>query len=190
MSYLKISEFFSNQITKDLDYDEEKKEIITYSIEMIFLQAFGFVLIVALASLFNALLPAAIAAIFGAFLRKLSGGAHFDSATKCLVFGAVIYTVVGVGAKNLINISFWNNNVNLLLIFISFLIVGILAPVDSKAKPIRSISFKRKLKISSLVFIAVSLLIIIVIDSLLLRTSIALGIAYQSLTLLPIFNKE
>lgn len=190
MSYLKISELLSNYITKDLDFDEEKKEIISYSLEYIFLQIFGFVVIIILAYFFNAVKPAVIAAIFGAILRKFSGGAHFNSPILCLSFGAVVYTAIGILANSINYSSFWNIKVMLFMVILSLIIVAKLAPVDSPAKPIHSISFKKKLKFFSLIFICIAIIIILYTNSFIIRTSITLGIAYQTLTLLPIFNKK
>ena len=77
-----------------------------------------------------------------------------------------------------------------MILLISFLLVAFLAPVDSEAKPIHSSSLKFKLKISSMVFIIVSYLIIHFVDSPVLSVSAILGVSYQSITLLPIFNRK
>ncbi|MFA6809174.1 MAG: accessory gene regulator B family protein, partial [Eubacteriales bacterium] len=92
MNISQISEKMSNFITKDLDYSEEKKEVVTYAIETGFLSLLGFTVILIGGYFFDALIPAAIAAVFGGLLRRVSGGAHFNTPIKCLAFGAIIYT--------------------------------------------------------------------------------------------------
>jgi accessory gene regulator B len=190
MDYSKISIYLTNFITRDLNYDEEKKEVIAYSIENIILQIGGFILIVIISFLFNALIPTIIAAIFGGFLRKVSGGFHFNSPIKCLFFGTFIYTFIGISTYKLIDYGFNNTTVLYLIDFISFLIVYLFAPVDSPAKPIHSISFKKKLKISALIILIISFLIVFITDSIILKISITFGIFYQAITLLPVFNKK
>jgi len=189
MNFTIISEKLTNGITKDLDYNEEKKEIIAYTIETVLLSICGTFLIIILGCLLNALVPVVTAAVFGGILRRLSGGAHFNMPLKCLLFGTVIYSLIGVLAKKLIGHNLTNQHVLILILLISLLIVAILAPVDSQTKPIHSVVLRKKLKISSMILIIVLLLIIINSSNILLNVSAVLGIFYQSITLLPIFNR-
>jgi len=184
-----ISKVLANFITKDLNYDEEKNEIIVYSIEMFLLGIFGFLAILLLGFLFDALLPAAVSAITGGLLRRVSGGAHFNTPLKCLGFGAVIYSFIGVLSKNLSKVGFVNWG-NILLVLISLIIVILLAPVDSEAKPIHSQALKSKLRFASIIIVIFVLMLTVFSNNLLINISATLGIFYQSLTLLPIFNKR
>lgn len=191
---MNFSENISNKlteiITNELNYNEDKKEIITYAIETALLSALGSFFLILLGYSFNALMPTVIAAIFGGFLRKVSGGAHFDSPLKCLAFGSSVYCCIGVLANQLVDYNLTNKYVLILSLFVSLLLVAFLAPVDSEAKPIHSSSLKFKLKISSIVFVIISFLVISFVDNKLISVSVVLGVVYQSLTLLPIFNKE
>ncbi|MHB8126856.1 MAG: accessory gene regulator ArgB-like protein [Desulfitobacteriaceae bacterium] len=190
MNLSDISNKLTIMITNELDYCEDKKEIIAYAIETILLFILGALLIILLGYVLNALIPAIFAAIFGGLLRRVSGGAHFNSPLKCLIFGSLIYSSIGVIAKKLVDYDLTNMYVLISCMLISFLIVSFLAPVDSEAKPIHSKSFKLKLKISSMFFIIISILIISLADNPVLSVSAVLGVSYQSLTLLPIFNRK
>ena len=106
--FANISKFLADFITKDLDYNEEKNEVVAYAIEMFLLGLVGFLAILLFGFIFNALLPAALAAISGGILRRVSGGAHFDTPLKCLGFGAIIYGFIGVIAKTLCEMGFIN----------------------------------------------------------------------------------
>jgi len=185
-----ISNKLTEVITNELDYNEDKKEIIAYSIETAILFVLGSLLIILLGYALNALLPAVFAAIFGGLLRRVSGGAHFNTPKKCLIFGSVIYSFIGVLAKKLVDYDFTNQPVLIITMLVSFLLVAFLAPVDSESKPIHSSSLKVKLKISSMVFVIISCLIILFIDNKLASVSAVLGVFYQSITLLPIFNRK
>jgi len=184
-----LSKSLANYITKDLHLEEDKNEVITYAIEMMLLTIIGFLAILLLGFVFNALLPAAIAAITGGLLRRVSGGAHFDTPLKCLSFGAIIYSFIGVLANNLWQIGFVNG-INISLLLISLILVIVLAPVDSEEKPIHSQSLKRKLKFSSIIIVTLVLILTIFSNNLLINISATFGIFYQAITLLPIFNKR
>ncbi|MGE5637548.1 MAG: accessory gene regulator ArgB-like protein [Chloroflexota bacterium] len=190
MDFSKISETLANGLTEELDFSDDQKEIISYAIETTLLSIIGTVMVTCLAYFFDALVPAIIAAVFGGLLRKLSGGAHLNTPLKCLIFGALTYSSIGVLAKNLQIYKLINQNILLLILLVCFLIVLLLAPVDSHAKPIHSEKLKIKLKISSMGFVLISFILISVTNDLLINVSAALGLLYQSITLLPIFNKR
>lgn len=191
MSYSKISTQLAQYISKDLEFSEEKEEIITYAIETLLLSLLGFAAILLVSYLFNAIIPAATAAIFGGILRRFSGGAHFNSPGKCLAFGTFIYSLIGLLTKQLITYQFINNiNILFFLLFISLVLVFLFAPVDSIAKPIHSKKLRIKLRILSILLIFFAFCFILLDISLLVKVSAVLGIMYQSITLLPFLNKR
>ncbi|ODA40524.1 accessory gene regulator B family protein [Desulfosporosinus sp. BG] len=185
-----ISNKLTEVITNELDYNDDKKEIIVYAIETALLFVLGSFSIMLLGFALNALLPAFVAAIFGGLLRRVSGGAHFNTPLKCLTISSITYALIGVLTKKIVNYDLINQSVLIILLLISFLLVAFLAPVDSESKPIRSKRLKVKLKISSMVFVIVSYLLISFIDNKLVSSSAVLGVFYQSITLLPIFNRK
>lgn len=191
---MNFSENISNKlteiITSELNYNEDKREIIAYAIETALLFVLGTLLIIFLGYAFDALVPAVFAAIFGSILRRVSGGAHFNTPLKCMIFGALAYGLIGVLVKQALAYDLNNQIILMIFLLISFLIVALLAPVDSEAKPIHSSSLKVKLKVSSMVIVIVTFLIISFIDNKLVRVSAVLGVFYQSITLLPIFNRK
>ena len=185
-----ISNKLTGVITNELDYNEDKKEIIAYAVETALLFILGTFLMILLGYAVNALMPALVAAIFGGLLRRVSGGAHFNTPLKCLTIGSITYALIGVSAKKLVNYDLTNQAILIIILLVSFLLVAFLAPVDSESKPIHSSSLKVKLKISSIVFVFVSFLIISILDNKLVSVSAVLGVFYQSSTLLPIFNRK
>jgi len=190
MNFSVISKKLTKGLTEEFEFSEDKKEIIAYAIETTFLSIIGTIMIVCLAYSLNVLIPAVIAAVFGGLLRRLSGGAHFNTPLKCLVYGALIYSSIGVLAKKLLIYELINQNMLTLILLVSLLLVSLLAPVDSDAKPIHSRRLRIKLKISSIGFVLISLLLISVTDDPLINVSAVLGVLYQSITLLPIFNRK
>ena len=185
-----ISQKLTNIISNELDYSDEKKEILAYSIETALVSILGTLLIMLLGYFLDALVPTVLAAIFGGLLRRVSGGAHFDTPLICLTIGAVIYSSIGVLAKKLVDYELTNQYILIISLLVSFTLMAFLAPVDSKSKPIYSSSLKFKLKISSMLFVIITFLIIYFANNLVLSVSAVLGVSYQSITLLPIFNRK
>lgn len=185
-----ISNKVSSLITKDLDYSEDKQEIIAYAVETILLFIIGGLFIILLGYALKALLPTIIAATFGGLLRKFSGGAHFNTPYKCLIFGAVVYSCIGVITINLVTNSFFSIYFLLIILFAAFLIVSLYAPVDSASKPIHSRTLRSKLKRLSMLFVCITFILAAVVNNRIFAVSAVLGVFYQSITLLPSFNKR
>lgn len=190
MKIVEISERLATAISNELSYSDEKKEIIAYGIESLILAVIGFIAVLLVAFPLNVVCPAVSAAIFGGLLRKMSGGAHFNTPIKCLLFGTFVYSFLGVLAVKIIINDIYNTFIALSILIISLIIVVILAPVDCEAKPIHSPVFRRKLKIASIGFVVLTCFVVLFSNNYLLNTGAVLGIGYQTLTLLPLFNKK
>lgn len=184
-----ISHKLTNLITNELDYEETKKEIIAYSIETSLLAVMGWFFLVLIGYALNVLVPTVLAASFGSLLRKVSGGAHLNDPIRCMAFGTFMYCAIGLIANRLVNYAY-NPVYSVIILIVSLGLVSFLAPVDSESKPIHSQTLRIKLKVASMVFVLVTLLIVAFSNHNSLSISAALGIAYQSITLLPIFNKK
>lgn len=190
MSFASVSEKLTMIITHDLSYDEEKKEIIAYAIETALLSFAGVILLAVFGYLLHVLFPAAIAATFGVLLRRVSGGAHFNTPSKCLIIGAVTYTLLGLLAQKLSGTLLAGQYILVAILLVCLVVVALLAPVESEGKPIHSLGLKRKLKLASMLFVILTILTVILSNHALLNLSAVLGVLYQSLTLLPIVNKK
>lgn len=190
MNYSKFSQRTAEYITRELKLDDEKQEIMAYAIEVLLLGITGYVLIFAAGTLFGVAGPALVAAVAGGCLRRLSGGAHFDSPGKCITFGTLVYVLIGVLAKHVsqVNTAVTCNVCYFIMLLVSLILVAVYAPVDSEAKPIKSQVLRKRLKLASIVFVIAVVLFVMFIDIKLIQLSIVLGVFYQSLTLLPVFN--
>ncbi|NMA01721.1 MAG: accessory gene regulator B family protein [Clostridia bacterium] len=189
MLFSQISEKSAAYISQEINLDKDREEILAYAIETMLLSFVGFILIILLGFLFNAALPAAIAAISGGLLRRLSGGAHFNTPYKCLVFGAIVYGLLGLAVKAVIATIGFSLSLNIPLLIGTLLLVGIFAPVDSEAKPIHSSDLRKKLKASSIIFVLVIFFLAFFLENPIIVQALVLGIVYQAITLLPIFNQ-
>ena len=190
MSIYEISQRLANSISLELGYNEDKKEIVAYGIESVMLSLVGIATILIVALPLNVVFPTVIALIFGGGLRKVSGGAHFQTPMKCLTLGAVVYPLLGVMTVHIVKVDLYQTSVSVLVLVICLIIVALLAPVGCEAKPIHSSIFKRKLKLASVSIVVFACLVILLSNNTLINTGAVLGIVYQTITLLPIFNKK
>lgn len=192
---MNFSENISNKlteiITNELDFNNDKKEIIAYAIENSLLFLLGIFSLVLLGVFSNALIAILVAATFGGLLRRVSGGAHFNTPSKCLVFGSLIYTSIGILAKKIVEYKLFSSEEALYIILsICLLMIVLLAPVDSESKPINSIKLKQTLKIISIVFIIMTFIVVYLTENFLFSISAVMGVFYQCVTMLPLFNKR
>jgi accessory gene regulator B len=188
MSIHSLSAKLAAQLANELNYSGEKEEIIAYAIETALLFAIGLILVLLLGFILNALSATILVVLFGGLLRRLSGGAHFNSPLKCMFIGSVVYALLGFLSELLFHSGITDKILLIPVLVVCLLMVALLAPVDSAAKPIQARSFKVKLKIAAILFVGISLSIVIISDYSILNVSVTLGILYQCVTLLPYFN--
>jgi len=191
MSLSDISSRLSESIARESNLGNEQKAVLAYAVETVILSILGTLLVITTSSFFHVLIPALIATVFGGTLRRLSGGAHFNTPFKCLIFGAAIYTLIGILSEQMIKFGLVRIELLMPLVIFCLIIAGMLAPVESLGKPIHSKNLKLKLKSMSILFIMLVLIILCIYKfSLVLKVSSVLGITFQCITLLPVFNRR
>lgn len=190
MAYSSMSTKISNYLAKESNCSEEQKAVLAYGMESIILTAVVFIVVIFTGFLLGAWKETLLAALAGGVLRKMSGGAHMATPAQCLIVSTVCYSAAGLLASKL---YFWaalgtvQALFTVLAVFTIFMVLRY-APMDSKAKPIVSASFRKKLHLASIVtllfFLAVAW------TSLHSVTGIALllGLTTQAATLLPVLN--
>lgn len=152
---------FSNNIAKELNLDDDKRSVINYGLFAFIQIAICIILVVIFGFIFNVVTEALIVSFSISILRKSSGGAHATSPGRCAIIGTVASVGMGLISKY-INIGFSLYIIGGSIAFIwSYYIVFKLAPVDSSAKPIKSIEKKARLRKSSMMILSVYLIIVI-----------------------------
>ncbi|MGI6678924.1 MAG: accessory gene regulator ArgB-like protein [Dehalobacterium sp.] len=188
MSYTKFSTGIAKYLSQEIDLNQEQETVIAYSLDNILLGITGFVLIVFVGALFGAALPAAITALAGGILRRFSGGVHASTPLKCMIFSSLGYGLASVLGFHLSQrITLTTVSFILPLIF-SLVVVSLYAPVDSTAKPIHDHNLKKRLKLGSIFFVLLMLVLVISLESNINKVSLTLGVLIQSCTLFPVFN--
>jgi len=190
MSYSKFSTSIAEYISNEIKLDDEKKLVVAYAIENIVLSVIGFLLIILVGAIFGAAIPAAITALSGGLLRRLSGGAHAQTPLKCMLYSSLGYGLVAAVGFHFSKLIVINNVYLILTLVFSLLVVASYAPVDCPAKRINSPVLRKRLKIGSICFVLVIMILVMVMDAASIKVFLTLGVIVQSLTLFPLLNKH
>lgn len=196
-----LSKLISEKVSSELNYDNERKEIIQYGTYALIQTLISIISVLILGLVFNIALEALIFLFTASILRKYSGGAHSESSNVCTLLGIIISICIGF----LIKSSFFAKMNFELVVFIGivifvfgYFIVFKFAPVDTKNKPIKTEKKKKRMKKGSLkiltIYLFIEILSIILYYNLgwsLVKSvmlSIILGVAWQCITLTYIGN--
>lgn len=191
MAYSKISTKLSAYLIEELNYPEEKRDVLSYSLDTLFLFIIGYIIIVFIGWIIG--IPGAVICtlLSGDFLRKFSGGIHLSTPYRCLALTTVMYTSVSwlsVQAFLIWGKEPFYNYVLSILYIACFILVSKYAPVDNHAKPIVSLSFRKKLRTASIVIVVLLGMLAILFNDKSIASLIIGGLVIQSLTLLPFLN--
>lgn len=159
-----MCEIITVQMEKELDLDANQKAVIQYGLFAMIHTTLAIVLSVILGILFGVLIPTLIICIVVIVLRKYSGGAHASNPEECMFIGILV--AVG-GSVVLVQVDWQISNILIIGIttFIwAFYKVHQLAPVDSKAKPIKT--KERRLMLKKKSYLVLSIYVIIVLGML------------------------
>lgn len=156
-----ICEKVSNYIAKELDFDDDKKSVINYGIFAFIQMGICIALVIAFGLIFNVTIEALIVSFTISILRKSSGGVHSKSPERCAIIGTASSVGMALICKYM-NVTLSTVILSGGIIFIwAYCIVYKLAPVDSVAKPIKSIQRRNKFKKVSIKILSTYLIIII-----------------------------
>ena len=191
-----ISKLIAEKVSSELNYDNERKEIIQYGTYALIQTLISIISVLILGLLFNIALEALIFLFTASILRKYSGGAHSESSNVCTLLGIIISSCIGFFIKsnffakmNFEVIVF----VGIVIFVFSYFIIFKYAPVDTPNKPIKTEKKKKRMKKGSLKILTIYLFIEIFNIILYYNSgwslarpvmlSIMLGVAWQCMTL-------
>lgn len=146
-------------IVQEIGVNEEKKSVINYGIFAIVQMMSSIILILIFGLIFNVALEALIIIFTISLLRQSSGGVHASTPSSCLIISTVYSLSGGLICKNIRISEQWTIILAVVIFALAYYILWKLAPVDSKAKPIRSIEKRRGLKRKSIFILTVYLIL-------------------------------
>ncbi|MDA8233439.1 MAG: accessory gene regulator B family protein [Clostridia bacterium] len=187
-----LERWIANKATvmaQELGYDDDKREVLQYSMTILSTTILGFLAIGLVGALVGVAGLALTAGLSAGILRAYSGGAHATSPIRCNVVGVIIFIGIGLVAKYL------NGWVEPLWLVIPIALLGfgsiyLYAPAEAPGKPIQSMLKRatfRRISFSLMGFwtgiagfLAVNSM---ALDGFLVAS--ALGICWQSISLTP-----
>ncbi|MFT8313879.1 MAG: accessory gene regulator B family protein [Clostridium sp.] len=151
--------------------NEDEKEIMEYGALICILQIMGVCAVMIFGSIFGILVQALVFYFTTCILRKYSGGVHSDSPNRCMIVGTFVSTFIPLCINRIFKFFPFNLVVFLEIIILIFCYYTILklAPVDSVSKPIVNDTFKKQLKIKSILTMLIMTILILVLMSLYIR---------------------
>lgn len=174
---------------KQLDLDEEKTEVVAYALTSLFLVIIDLTLILVVCGFLGVIQEGLIAALTGAVLRSVTGGAHLSSPWRCAILSALLpafFGYLGKFAGPLLTSE-------ILVVFLFFtliwgvFIVNRYAPAEVKARPIRpeKRGFYRKAGILLVLFWAIPAFFFLSTNRPAFFLAGSCGLWWQTITLTP-----
>ncbi len=190
----KLAKKLADEISKLLEYDNEKNQVIAYGLIAIIQIAVTVILVLMGGLIVGAPVEALIICFSVSILRKYSGGAHVSFIELCTAFGVAYCVLFSAISKYLlapIGTVYGMLFVITAVYTLSCFVIYKLAPVDSPKKPIRSEKKKRRMRKGSLIVVLVYFTISIVFLLLSrknqsfnsLGISLLFGVVWQVITL-------
>lgn len=196
-----ISKAVAEKVSNELNYDNERKEVIQYGTYALIQTLISIISVLILGLIFNIALEALIFLFTASILRKYSGGAHSESSNVCTLLGIIISICVGFLIKSsfFVNMDFEFIIFAGIVVFVfAYFIIFKYAPVDTPNKPIKTEKKKKRMKKGSLKILTIYLFIVLLNTILYYNSdvvfakqvilSILFGIAWQCMTLTALGN--
>ncbi len=168
----KQSDKFSSYLSRELNYDEEKREVLSYGLQIVLgvlLNVFSVLIFSYILNIFKTTVATFISYII---FRRLIGGAHCDTYGKCYLLGILSMLLLGKLGE-IIRLS--PSEIKILIIFTYILALGSIilwVPAGTEKKMIKNKSTRKKIKIQSMVLITAWLILSIYLNSIGLATYI------------------
>ena len=190
----RLARKLASNISRSLDYDDEKERVIAYGLIAMIQVAVTVILVFAIGLIVGAPVEALIICFSVSILRKYSGGAHAGTIEECTSI-SVIYCVAFALMSRRLLLPVLNTYSMLTIVIIVYLLsytaIFKLAPVDSPNKPIKTDKKKRRMRKGSLITLSVYFVLSILFLLLSFKynitnsfgISLIFGIAWQIFTL-------
>ena len=175
-----------NSITKQYpNYSKDKIDEIMYGIEGIYLLITKTIIIFVLAMILGIFKELLYLLISFNFIRLFAFGMHANKSYICLIFSSLLFLLGAFMCKYII----FNKSILYILYIITFLIIMIYAPADTKKRPLIKKNKRIKFKILSLMIVILYFILTLFIKNNLIINSLIIGIIIECILILPITYK-
>ena len=166
-------------------YTKEELEKIHYGFECIYIFITKGIVIFTIAYFLGILKYTALFSLFFGLIRSFACGLHAKSSISCLIFSTLLFIIIPYLCKVLV----LNKIINIILLFVSTVLIYIYAPADTKKRPIINQNKRKRQKYIS-ISIALSYIIAsIFIEKGLILNTLSFSLTLESIMILPITYK-
>ncbi|MCC5911830.1 MAG: accessory gene regulator B family protein [Clostridiaceae bacterium] len=142
----KLSHNISSYLCGELNYSDEKKEILSYGLQIILGASIKLITIITLAYIFNIFKPTIVASIAFIFFRRIIGGSHCDTFNKCYFLSVSLLLLLGLLGK----IVALQYHILLILAIVIYLVAVVITiiwvPMGTEKKTIKNKRTRLKIK--------------------------------------------
>lgn len=157
-----IARKIADRIALQLDYDEDKKSVITYGLIGLLQILSLFIIIFIIGSLFGFLYESIVIYVGVCFIRKSTGGAHSRSMNGCNIVSLVSIIIMSALSHYVLNfpLNQWSNlGITIFVFFVCHIVFYIKVPMDNPNKPIVKPEKIKRLRRQSFIKLGILLLI-------------------------------
>ena len=161
----KLARNLADKIALQLDYNENRKAVITYGLIAILQIVTIFTITTILGILFDFWYESVIIFLEVGIIRKSTGGAHASTMNSCIVVSVVSITILSMISRYLFCLPvsvLINTLISLIIYIICFVIFYLRVPVDSPNKPIIKPEKIMRLRKQSFIILTVCCIISII----------------------------
>lgn len=183
----KLSDKIAGYLSRELNYDIEKREVLSYGLQIFLGTAIQILSILILAYFFNIFKSTIIVTISYITLRRIIGGSHADTYKKCSFISISLMVLLGALGKT-IKLTYIGIVAVVLPIYVlAIAAIIIWVPAGTEKKMIKKADTRKKVKIQAVILITVwfcicHYLISLDLDEYVIQSSLGVILAFFQVT--------
>lgn len=155
----RLADNISSYLSRELNYDEEKKGILSFGLQIFLGALIGTISILILAYFLNIFKSTVIVLISFVIFRRLIGGSHCNTYKKCY-FTTIIFMIVLGKLGEVIDLTSTYILILSILIYVLAAAATVLwVPAGTEKKMIKNIDTRRKIKVQTIMLLTIWILI-------------------------------
>ena len=156
---MNISSFLVQKMARYLELSDNKKAVLTYGLDIIFITTLGYLCILLVSYLLNITHIVLPILLIHSLLRYFSGGAHGTKWIYCVSLSVLVFNTLGLVLNYLLQSGLLTLQgltiLNFIVFIIGFYIISQKAPIEAPEKPLINQKQKEKLRVYSLTVLLV-----------------------------------
>ncbi|WIF95283.1 accessory gene regulator ArgB-like protein [Caminicella sporogenes] len=151
----KLADNIAYYISRELGYDDEKSEILSYGLEIFLGTTIKLLSISIFAYFLNTFETTMIVLISFIIFRRIIGGTHCNTYNKCYFLSIFLILMLGI-LGNIVKLSQESNYIAILSVYIFAVVSSVLwVPAGTEKKMIRNKNLRKKIKIKTILLLSI-----------------------------------